>query len=290
MTLGLGKAGPVTVLARREPPADVRAVARVHRGDAGDSAILGAALEGVEHVVWCAGGLLPGDAERAPDRDEAATLGPLRILLQLLADRPDVTVTYMSSGGTVYGNPGVVPVPESAPTRPIGEYGRVRLAAERLLLDGLGERGTPVRILRCANVYGGGQPADRGQGAVAVFADRVGSGAEVVLFDEGRAVRDFVHVDDVVDVTSVLLGVGGDPVLNVGSGRGTSIAELLALVEGRLGRQARVTHRPGRAFDVDRIVLDISRLQQLVAFAPRDLGEGLRDLQPVPARPGSVTS
>jgi UDP-glucose 4-epimerase len=286
MTIGLAKTGPVAVLARRDPPAGVHAVARVHRGDAADPAVLAPALDGVAHVVWCAGGLLPGDAEQAPERDETATLEPLRTLLALLGDRRDVAVTYMSSGGTVYGNPDTVPVPEDAPTRPIGEYGRVRLAAERLLLDAHRDDGVPVRILRCANVYGGDQPADRGQGAVAVFADRVRSGAEVVLLDEGRTVRDFVHVDDVVDATAALLSAGGDPVVNVGSGRGTTIAELLALVERRVGRRARIARRPGRPFDVDRIVLDITRLQQLVDFAPRDLEEGLRTSVPAPSAPG----
>lgn len=278
MALGLAPRRQITVLARRPVPHEVKRVARVVRGDAGDSAVLAEAMAGVEHVVWCAGGLLPADAERDPAGDARATLGPLEVLLGLVDGADGPTVTYLSSGGTVYGDPDLVPVPEDAPTRPIGEYGRVRLRAERLLLDARAERGLRVRVLRCANVYGGDQPADRGQGAVAVFLDRVLRGAEIVLYDGGRAVRDFVHVDDVVGAAGDLLGHGGPAVLNVGSGRGAAIVDVLSMVERHLGARAVVVHRPRRPFDVRQIVLDVGRLQATVPYRPRDLEDGIRAL------------
>jgi UDP-glucose 4-epimerase len=277
MVRGLARDRAVSLLARRVPPASVRDVARVHIGDARDPAPVRAALEGVEHVVWCAGGLLPSEAEERPAYDAAATLEPLRTMLDLVAGRA-ISVTYMSSGGTVYGNPSTVPVAEDAPTRPVGEYGRVRLRAESLVLRAGEGAGTSVRVLRCSNVYGGDQPADRAQGAAAVFVDRVRRGAEIVLYGGGAAVRDFVHIDDVVRATGDVLPLAGPAVLNVGSGRGTSIAELLALVERSLGRRAIVVHRPQRPFDVERIVLDIARLQQVIAFAPRTLESGVAAL------------
>lgn len=266
---------PVTVLSRRRPPERVARVADVVLGDARDPAALTTALDGVRHVFWSAGGLLPPDAERDPEADERLTLAPLRELLRQLGDRTDVSVTFISSGGTVYGNPAHVPVPEDAPTNPIGVYGRTRLAAERLLLSAHDATGVEVRVLRCANVYGEHQPAHRSQGAVAVFLERVRNGEEIVLFGGGTAVRDFVHVGDVVDVAGRLLGREGANVVNVGSGEGTSIRRLLTLVERTVGRRANVAERPAREFDVDTIVLDVRRLQRLIPYAPIDLEAGL---------------
>lgn len=275
MAVGLAASGRrVAVLSRREPPADVVAAldpADVHVGDAGDADALQGALEGVRHVVWCAGGLLPPDAERDPVADEDLTLGPLRTLVGRLDARSGVSVTFISSGGTVYGNAGAQLVHEEAPTRPIGAYGRVRLAAERLLLTA----SLDARVLRCANVYGPHQPPDRSQGAVAVFLERVRNGEEIVLYGGGTTVRDFVYVGDVAAAAGALLDRPGPRVLNVGSGRGVAIRELLRLVEGTVGRPARVVARPARSFDVERIVLDVRRLRSLVPFEPLDLAAGL---------------
>ncbi|MFL5817587.1 MAG: NAD-dependent epimerase/dehydratase family protein [Conexibacter sp.] len=275
MASGLAEAGRhVAVLSRRDPPPEVAAVldpADVHVGDAGDADALHAALEGVRHVVWCAGGLLPPDAERDPVADEDLTLGPLRTLVDVLDARAGVSVTYVSSGGTVYGNPGMALVHEDAPLRPIGAYGRVRLAGERLLL----EANLDVRVLRCANVYGEHQPPDRSQGAVAVFLDRVSNGEEIVLYGGGATVRDFVYVGDVVTAVEGLLGRPGPQVVNVGSGRGVSIRELLELVERTVGRRAQIAELPARPFDVNRVVLDVTRLLSLVPFEPLPLGAGL---------------
>lgn len=275
LAAGLAEAGHrVSVLSRGEPPEDVVRAVRaddVHLGDAADSHTLGAALAGVRHVVWCAGGLLPPDAEQDPMADELLTLGPLRTLTACLDPATGTSVTYISSGGTVYGNPGTSLVSEDAPTRPISAYGRVRLAAERLLL----ESGLDVRVLRCANVYGEYQPADRSQGAVAVFMQRVRDGEEITLYGAGSTVRDFIYVGDVVAAAAELLGRRGPRILNVGSGRGVSIRELLNLIERTIGRRALVVEHGARAFEVDHVVLDVSRLRALVPFEPVALSAGL---------------
>ncbi len=112
-----------------------------------------------------------------------------------------------------------------------------------------------------------------------MFIDRVRNGEEIVLFGDGVAVRDFVHVGDVVDVAGRLLGRGGPRVVNVGSGAGTSIRQLLELVERTLGRRARVIAEPARAFDVGTVVLDVSTLRSLIP-TPLTLADGHRGAPP----------
>ncbi len=266
---------PVTVLSLRDPGVEIaRAADRMLIGDASRPELLREAVSGSRHLVWCAGGLMPREAEADPDRDRELTLDPLRTLISL-GGLERKTLTYISSGGTVYGNPGPDPVDEEHSTDPVGAYGRNKLLAEGLLREQAPSAGIALRILRCSNVYGPNQPTDRGQGAVAVFADRIERGLEVEVYGDGTAFRDYVHVDDVVRATAGLWDIPGPVVVNCGSGRALSTNELIRAIEESLGRVANVTSLPGRPFDVEGVVLDITRLKELVEYEPIDLPAGL---------------
>jgi UDP-glucose 4-epimerase len=247
----------------------------LHLGDAADPVALEEALEGVGHVIYCAGGLLPADSEQNPERDAELTLRPLRAVLEALRTRPGVELTYISSGGTVYGEPESVPVPESAPTRPFGSYGKLHLLCEREI-GRSAEAGLSARILRCATVYGPHQRPDRGQGAIVTFLHRIALGEPIILYGGGETTRDYVYAGDVARVACDLLGRGdGELVLNVGAGAGTSLLELLRLTEKQVGLEAVVERHGERGFDVHRIVLDISRLHALTGFEPTPLESGI---------------
>lgn len=267
------------VLTRSQPPVPVSKLLRredLLLGDAQDPQLLERALEGIDHVVFSAGGLLPAASEENPALDEELTLGPVQTLLEALRSHPDVSLTYLSSGGTVYGEPQEVPVPEEAPTEPVGAYGRLHLACEEAVLAHSRQHSTPVRILRCSSVYGRHQYPDRGQGALVTFLNRIETGRPVELFGGGESVRDYVYAGDVARVVARLLETtGGEPVLNVGSGEGTSLIDLLHLAERQAGRQAEIVQHPARDFEVSRIVLDVGRLRDLIQFKPTPLQRGV---------------
>jgi UDP-glucose 4-epimerase len=264
----------------RSQPADPSVAALegvdLRLGDAADSRVLEPALEGIGHVLYCAGGLLPAASEQDPERDAELTLGPLRGVLDALAARPGVKLTYVSSGGTVYGEPEAVPVPETAPTRPRGSYGRLHLLCEEEIERRCAEQGLVARILRCATVYGPHQRPDRGQGAVVTFLHRIERGQTIDLYGNGGTVRDYVYAGDVARVARELLDREDGPrVLNIGAGEGTSLLDLLRLAERQVGREAIVDRHPERGFDVHRIVLDIGRLHELTGFEPTPLAAGV---------------
>jgi UDP-glucose 4-epimerase len=270
---------PPIVLSRSRPGqevADLIARDDLYTGDAADPEILGRALEGVGHVVFSAGGLLPAASEQAPELDARLTLGPVRAVLDALRSRPGVSLTYLSSGGTVYGEPAEIPVAEDAPTSPVGAYGKLHLACEAEVVAQSREHGTPVRILRCATVYGKHQHPDRGQGAVVTFLHRIETGTPVDIFGGGETVRDYIYADDVARVVAGLIDrEEGEVILNLGSGRATSLIELLRLAEREAGRDAKVIQHPARDFEVGRIVLDTTRLQALLPFDPTSLEDGI---------------
>lgn len=250
--------------------------ANLRLGDAADTQVLEDALRGVSRIIFCAGGLLPAASEQDPDRDRRLTIGPVAATLKALAKRPHVSLTYLSSGGTVYGEPARNPVTEDDPTEPISAYGRLHLECERMIERATREAGLRARVLRCSTVYGEHQRPNRGQGAVVTFLHRIEQGEPIDLYGGGSTIRDYVYVGDVARAIIASSAIEDGPaVVNVGSGEGTSLLDLLRLAEGELGRDAKVVEHPERDFEIHQIVLDIARLRGLMEFEPTPLEVGM---------------
>jgi UDP-glucose 4-epimerase len=270
---------PLTVLTRSRPAKEIVGMlgeSNLILGDASDPEVVAAAVAGAARVVFCAGGLLPVASEREPERDRRLTLGPVEATLAALKGRPEVALTYLSSGGTVYGEPARVPVREVDPTAPISAYGKLHLACEEMISAARRNSGLRARVLRCATVYGEHQQPNRGQGAIVTFLHRIENGEPIDLFGGGSTVRDYVYAGDVAAAIIETMDTEGEPdVVNVGSGGGTSLLEVLRLAEAQVGREANVVAHPERGFDVHRIVLDPTRLRELTSFEPTSLEDGI---------------
>jgi UDP-glucose 4-epimerase len=259
-------------------------------GDAADEQMLETALSGVARVIFSAGGLLPAASERDPERDRELTIAPVATMLASLARHPGINLTYLSSGGTVYGEPARIPVRESDPTEPISTYGRLHLECERMIQRSTRETGLAARVLRCSTVYGEHQRPDRGQGAVVTFLHRIQRDEPIDLYGGGSTIRDYVYVRDVAEAVVDTSAIEGGPgVVNVGSGSGTSLIDLLRIAEAEVGKSAKVVEHPERDFDIHQIVLDTTRLRELVEFEPTPFDEGVarthRWLSTTAARP-----
>ncbi len=276
----LASGSAVTAVARHEPSDPLRirlAGARFAVADAGDAPRLARLLDDSDHVVHAVGSTLPQESNAAPANDVTSTLPSILTLLDLLRRRPQVALTFISSGGTVYGNPREVPVSESAACHPITSYGVVKLAAEKYIGMYSALYGLRARILRVANVYGPGQPAGRSQGIVGTCLAAVQRGDTVRVFGDGRTVRDYIHVSDVATAVVELARTGGpESVVNVGSGVGHTILDLLGLIAKVSGVEPSVEFSPDRGFDVRAIVLDTTLLTSLIPWRPAAFEEGLR--------------
>jgi UDP-glucose 4-epimerase len=254
--------------------------AEVLIGDATDPAAVAVAMAGVSWVVFGAGGLVPAASQSDPIPDLALALRPLLTVLDAVAREPGTAFSYLSSGGTVYGRSRSGRIREDHPTDPVTAYGVLKLAGEKFTGLYAGQSGMPVRILRCSNVYGEGQRSDRGQGAVGAFLSAMRAGKPVTVYGDGRVVRDFVHVNDVAAAVVRLRPLPsavsrGYQIVNVGTGFGLSLSDLLAMLEDLLGVKASVTRLPSRPYDVERNVLDIGRLTGLTGMVPMTVRDGL---------------
>jgi len=137
-------------------------------------------------------------------------------------------------------------------------------------------------VLRYFNVYGVGQnPVGDYAAVIPKFLLCALHGSAATIYGDGNQVRDFVNVDDVVRANLLACeAVTADAeASNIGSGRATSLKELLAEISGLVPNPIAVRHEPARAGDIRRSVASIERARQVLGFEPTiSLGSGLRKM------------
>ncbi len=187
-------------------------------------------------------------------------------------------VVFFSSGGTVYGKADACPLSEDTPTDPITSYGIQKLTIEKLLYLYHHMYGFDYRIIRLANPYGPYQRPDGVLGAVTTFTYKALKREPITVFGDGSVIRDFLYIDDAVrGILRIVDGNAPYRVFNLGSGRGTSIRELLDTIRSVLGTEPEVIWREGRPVDVPVNYLDISRYESAYgSLNPIPLELGIR--------------
>ena len=247
-------------------------------GDLGSVSDQERAVAGASSLFHLVSTTIPATSNQDPAFDvETNLLATVRLLERARQMRIERFV-FASSGGTVYGRPERIPIPEDHATEPLVSYGVVKLAVEKYLNLYHHLYGLPYRVVRLSNPYGPRQRAGGAQGAASVFLARVHAGKPIEIWGDGGVVRDYIFVSDAVDG---ILAAHDHPATsgtyNIGSGAGTSLKDLVAAIGEVTGRQVDVRYTPGRAFDVPANVLDISRARRELGWAPRtELHEGLR--------------
>ena len=229
------------------------------------------ALIGADVVIHAAAQVSVARSMADPARDRAVNVVGTERVLEGSERGGAQRIVFLSSGGAVYGEASGA-AEDDAP-RPASYYGAHKWVAERYVeLSRI-----PHGIARIANVYGPGQRSDLEGGVVAIFKERLLAGDAIVVHGDGEQVRDFIHVEDVVDAVLAMASSERSSTWNVGTSRETSVLGLLYETEGVLRRTATVTFGPARPGDVRRSSLDIGRIRSQLGWRPRlTLAEGLR--------------
>ena len=195
------------------------------------------------------------------------------------------TIVFSSSCAT-YGIPDRLPIAENAPQRPINPYGRSKLAGEQILADARTAEGLRVAMLRYFNAAGAdpeGELVERHNPEthlipLAIDA-AIGHGPPLQIFGtdyptaDGTCERDFVHVSDLaaahVEALRYLNASNASLILNLGTGKATSIRSVISAVERVTGRAVPVMHAARRPGDPPVLVADASLAHDLIGFEPR---------------------
>lgn len=243
---------------------------------------------GVTAAVHLAARKRVDESVARPDWYREQNVGGTEHLLAGLA-QAGVDRLVLSSTAAVYGSPASGTVDEDAPTEPVNPYGETKLACERLVRDAPGLRSVALRYF---NVAGAASPLlrdDTEANLVTIVLARLARGqAPVVLGTDyptadGTCVRDFVHVADVADAHLSALAALEAPagpahrVLNVGTGRGASVREVVRRLVALDGSDTPVAEGPRRQGDPAEVVADVRRISADLGWTARhDLDAILR--------------
>jgi UDP-glucuronate 4-epimerase len=192
-----------------------------------------------------------------------------------VARRRGVKNFLFGSSSSVYGESGEVPFREDMRVdRPVSPYAATKKANEELCFTYHHLYGLPVTCLRFFTVYG---PRQRPEMAIHKFARAIQEGRPLTLYGDGSSQRDYTYVDDIVDgVVAALDRPQRYEVVNLGGSRTTSLADLVAMLEERLGRAALIERLPAQPGDVTITYADVSRAHRLFGYTPRvPIEEGL---------------
>jgi UDP-glucose 4-epimerase len=235
------------------------------------------AIHGVDAVLHMVSTTLPKSSNDDPIFDvQTNVVGSLHILNAMVTHRVP-SIVFISSGGTVYGNPLYLPVDENHPTNPVVSYGITKLAIEKYLQVYELLYGIKAITLRVANPYGERQRLETAQGAVGVFLHHAIKGIPVEIWGDGSVTRDYIHVSDVAEAFSTALEYSGEQRLfNVSSGVGISVNGLIDRIEDVLGQSIERRYLAGRSFDVPVNVLCNELARSELDWTPLvSMGEGI---------------
>jgi len=185
-------------------------------------------------------------------------------------------IIFSSTGGALYGELEKLPVSEDTPIEPLSPYGVAKYCTENYLNYFKRLYGIERVILRYANVYGPRQDPLGEAGVVAIFTGKILKGEKPVIYGDGTQTRDYVFVEDVVKA-NVLALEGKEGIYNIGTGRETSVNELINVFSKVLGREVEPEYAPPRKGEVRRISLAGEKAKRELGFVPKySLEEGLK--------------
>ncbi len=249
------------------------------RGDVSDRPKLWTLLQDVDCVYHLAARVQVSQSILYPREYNEVNVGGTVSLMEAMRDAGVRRVVFTSSGA-VYGEQATQPVREDARPNPQSPYAVSKLAAEYYVRTIGALWGIETVVLRVFNTYGPGQHLPPSHPPVVPrFIEQALRGGSLVIFGGGGQTRDFVFVDDVIEA---LVAAASSPdvdrrVINVGSGRETSINELADLVGQVVGSKLDVIHSPAEGGGVTRLCADTGLAHRLLGYTPKvGLAEGLR--------------
>ncbi len=185
-------------------------------------------------------------------------------------------IVYASSGGTVYGEPKIIPIPEDHPLLPKSVYGQSKLSIENYLNFHARLMTLDVNILRISNPFGPGQNPAKAQGIVAVALNCAYSSQVLKLYGNGEAIRDYLYIDDVSEALILAAQKPGSSIVNISSGIGYSVRDIVEAVEEVSGRIIIKEFIPARSSDVSISILSNQHAFDVYGWTPKtDLKEGI---------------
>lgn len=235
------------------------------------------ALDEIDVVYHLICTTIPGSSNENPIYDIESNLAGTVKWLTVARNSGVKQVVFASSGGTIYGAPTIVPIPEAHPTNPICSYGITKLAIEKYLHLFNHLYGLDYTVLRIANLYGERQNPHGGLGAITNFLWKAMKPEPITIWGDGSVARDYVYISDLVSAfLRVIEDDAPSRIYNIGRGIPITLNEILDKIRCVTGLQLEVNYAPGRKLDVPINCLDASLARKELDWSPEvGLEEGI---------------
>lgn len=196
-------------------------------------------------------------------------------LIDFIANK-EIKLLFFSSGGTVYGNSTSI-INETTVLNPINNYGFSKLLIEDYIYFKRNNSQLNSIIIRPSNVYGSFQSFIGNQGFISVAINKIYNSEPIEIWGDGNSIRDYIHVDDVVEVIHKLLCHSiSNTTLNLSTGVGKSLLDIIAIIEKNLDKKATIHFNNKRNVDANTVILDNSKLVRTIPQQFIDVEEGIK--------------
>lgn len=169
---------------------------------------------------------------------------------------------YANTGGALYGEPKYTPADESHPIAPVSPYGVSKRTVEHYLHVYSVNHGLAYISLRYPNVYGPRQDPHGEAGVVAIFALKMLTGEQPIIFGDGSKTRDYCFVGDIVEANILALNTDRSGIYNLGRGIEVTDLEVFEAVRAAVGSKIEPVYTEIRPGEVEHVALDASKIER----------------------------
>jgi UDP-glucose 4-epimerase len=200
---------------------------------------------------------------------EVNELGTLNLLEAAVKQKVN-KIIFSSTGGAIYGEVAKRSgADENHPQEPISPYAITKRSVEMYLYAYQALHGLPYTVLRYGNVYGPRQDPLGEAGVIAIFYGKMFRGETPTIYGDGQQLRDYVYVGDVAAANLLALDKGAGQIYNIGTGRGTSVNELFAVLKEVMGFPGQAVYAAPRTGELLRSVLNARKIRRELGWKAR---------------------
>lgn len=237
-------------------------------------------IKNIDLVIHLAAKIGVSDSTKNPHETNHVNVeGTLNVLQA--CSKQNVKNIICISTAAVYGDPKIIPITENSDPNPISSYGQSKFKMENTIINFSKDHGINSIILRLFNVYGPNQSKEYA-GVITNFLDRIKENKSLTIYGDGSNIRDFIHVDDVVEAINLSIkniqNKQGE-CYNICTETPITIVELARLMLDLSEKELELQFEPERKADIHNSCGSYNKAKFQLDFKPKVLlKDGLKDL------------